>query len=149
MLKINRKVEYALMCLKFMGQKAPDDLTSTREVCDRFNTPFDTMAKVMQSLNHHQVLTSVKGIKGGYRLERDLHTLTFKELNTMIEGKTSDTFCQNHNGPCELLKTCNIVTPVEMLHQKVNQFLNELTLAELFSQSPQVFLANDLASEHS
>ena len=67
MLKINKKVEYALMALKFMAEeKAIGKITSAREICDKFNTPFDTTAKVMQAMNHHKILNSVKGTKGGY-----------------------------------------------------------------------------------
>ena len=71
MLKINKKVEYALMALKFMADKThsaiPNNqdnevviLTSAREICDEFNTPFDTTAKVMQLMNNHDILKSVK-----------------------------------------------------------------------------------------
>jgi hypothetical protein len=43
MLKINKKVEYALMALKFMADRTRTNsgeeynLTSAREICDEFN----------------------------------------------------------------------------------------------------------------
>lgn len=141
MLKINKKVEYALMCLKFMSQKRADELTSAREVCEKFHTPFDTTAKVMQTLNHHGILSSVKGIKGGYRLERALEDISYMEVSELIDGKKSEVFCQGHKGLCELYQTCNIVTPVELLDKKIRQFLHELSLAELFNGHIELVLA--------
>lgn len=133
MLKINKKVEYALMALKFMADKNDSTpLVSAREICDAFNTPFDTTAKVMQVMNNHDVLTSVKGIKGGYHLNRPLSNITYMELVRMIEGKEEiGRVCTNHKGTCELLGKCNISTPVENLNRKLNVFLENLTLAEL------------------
>ncbi|MBC7427105.1 MAG: Rrf2 family transcriptional regulator [Bacteriovorax sp.] len=133
MLKINKKVEYALMALKFMADK--NDLTplvSAREICDAFHTPFDTTAKVMQVMNNHDILKSVKGIKGGYSLNKSLSSITYMELVQMIEGREEiGRVCTGHKGTCELLGKCNISTPVENLNKKLNSFLENLTLSEL------------------
>lgn len=133
MIKINKKVEYALMALKFMADKNDSTpLVSAREICDAFNTPFDTTAKVMQVMNNHDILTSVKGIKGGYSLNKSLSHISYMELVRMIEGReTIGRVCSNPKGNCELLGKCNISTPVENLNHKMNSFLENLTLAEL------------------
>ena len=133
MLKINKKVEYALMALKFMADKNDHTpLVSAREICDVFDTPFDTTAKVMQVMNNHDILKSVKGIKGGYSLNKSLSSITYMELVRMIEGREEiGRVCSNHKGNCELIGKCNISTPVEVLNRKLNSFLENLTLAEL------------------
>lgn len=133
MLKINKKVEYALIVLKFMSDKNNRSiLVSAREVCDAFDIPFDTTAKVMQIMNNHDILSSVKGIKGGYTLKKSLNEVTYMQLVQMIEGlKTIGKVCSSHKGDCELLGKCNISTPVENLNRKLNSFLHNLTLQEL------------------
>jgi Rrf2 family protein len=133
MLKINKKVEYALMALKFMADKKdPSALTSAREVCDLFHTPFDTTAKVMQVMNNHDILKSTKGIKGGYSLSKSLSDITYMELTRMIEGKPDiGRVCSGEKGSCELLGTCNISVPVEALNRKLTSFLEGLSLEEL------------------
>lgn len=137
MLKINKKVEYALMALKFMADKARHSsdgsaLTSAREVCDEFNTPFDTTAKVMQLMNNQDILRSTKGIKGGYSLNKNLNDITYMELVRLIEGKEHiGRVCEGKQGTCELYGKCNIATPVEKLNRKLNQFLETLTLEDL------------------
>ena len=136
MLKINKKVEYALMALKFMSEQSTesnDSLICARQICEIFKTPFDTTAKVMQTMNNHGLLTSVKGIKGGYRLNRSLSTISYMELVEMIEGKRPESVCHNHHGRCELYSSCNIVTPIDALNRKVSSFLDHLTLAELLT----------------
>lgn len=132
MLKINKKVEYALMALKFMAQKNSSELTSAREICESISTPFDTTAKVLQIMNNNDLLNSVKGIKGGYSLARGLEEITYMELERMIEGRDHQgLFCCSSSGMCELYNTCNIVAPVEQLNFKLTKFLENLTLHDL------------------
>ncbi len=132
MLKINKKVEYALMALKFMADKKDSSLTSAREICDEFKTPFDTTAKVMQLMNNQEILKSTKGIKGGYSLNKALTEITYMELVRLIEGKEDiGRVCVSNKGTCELFGKCNIATPVEQLNRKLNIFLETLTLGDL------------------
>jgi Rrf2 family protein len=132
MIKINRKVEYALMVLKLMKEKEVSELTSAREVCDRFETPFDTTAKVMQQMNNSGILLSHKGVKGGYTLARDLSQITYMELVELIEGKSFMMDC--HEGPCDLFNKCNISQPIKRLNDYLIYIFNALTLNELLSE---------------
>lgn len=145
MLKINKKVEYALMALKYMSQKSEHELTSAREVCDTFGTPFDTTAKVMQALNSAGILSSVKGIKGGYGLEKSLSEISYMELVELIEGKRLESLCMNSRGLCELHDKCNIVTPIDQLNNLLSHYLKTLTLDELFNGNLTVPVLKDQA----
>ena len=132
MIKINRRVEYALMVLKLMKEKDALELTTAREVCDRFETPFDTTAKVMQLMNTSGILHSHKGVKGGYTLARDLSLISYIELVELIEGKSFMMDC--HEGPCDLLHKCNISQPIKRLNDYLINIFNALSLNELLSE---------------
>ena len=129
------------MALKFMADKKEDELTSTREICDNFSTPFDTTAKVMQTMNNYGILSSVKGIKGGYILAKSLDDLTFFELVQVIENRKLGSPCTNAKGSlCELVKNCNIIGPLEELNQQLNNFLSALSIQNiLFNQHEVTF----------
>lgn len=141
MIKINKKVEYALIALKYIAtHKGGENLTSAREICDRFKTPFDTTAKVLQVMNNHGLLNSTKGIKGGYSLAKPLSKITFTELAIMIEGgQDSKKFCESSKGLCDLYSICNIVTPIDSLNNQINGFLSQLTLEELLLKDEKPF----------
>ena len=136
MLKINKKVEYALIALKFIHDNGNvDTLISTREICDKFSIPFDTTAKVMQIMNNNEILNSFKGVKGGYALLKPLSKINFLEFSTLIEGDNRIFNCYKNGKKCERMDQCNIVTPLEALNSKINQFLKTLTLEELFNSN--------------
>jgi Rrf2 family protein len=132
MIKINRKIEYALMALKLMKEKNLSELTTAREVCDRFETPFDTTSKVMQLMNNCGVLLSHKGVKGGYTLARDLSDVSYMELVELIEGKSFMMDC--HEGPCDLYHKCNITQPIKRLNDYLINIFNSISLNELLAE---------------
>ncbi len=111
--------------------KEKDSLTTAREVCDQFKTPFDTTAKVMQLMNNAGILQSQKGVKGGYTLARDLSEVSYLELVELIEGKSFMMDC--HDGPCELYHQCNISRPIKRLNDYLLYIFNSLTVAELLA----------------
>lgn len=137
MIKINRKVEYALMVLKLMKSKAPDELTTAREVCDLYHTPFDTTSKVMQLMNTSGILQSQKGVKGGYTLAHDLTNISYVDLVQLIEGKSFMMDCHDRGDgsgvPCEFHKNCNIAQPIKRLNDYIINIFSTLTLNELLA----------------
>ncbi len=129
MVKINRKVEYALMVLKHVAARGPGELSTAREVCDLYQTPFDTTAKVMQQLNAAGILGSTKGVKGGYHLTRKLSEVSYLELVELVEGRPFAMDC--HEGPCELLGSCNISTPIKRLNHYLSDVFTRLSVDQL------------------
>lgn len=133
MLKINRKVEYALMALKFMLNKGPQELASAREIGDHFGIPFDTVSKVMQSLRKNQILQSIKGVGGGHRLTSDLSSVSYVQLARMVEDRPFTGPCQNEKGTCEHFDSCNIITPIDTVNQRVTEFLDSVSVRDLLA----------------
>lgn len=133
MVKINKKVEYALMVLKHMNAKNLEDLTTAREICDKYNIPFDTTAKVMQQMNTYGFFNSHKGVKGGYSLKINLKNISYLELVQLVEGKKATIDCMMDK--CTLLNSCNIVSPMKKLNEHLMYFFKGLTLDELLVQN--------------
>jgi Rrf2 family protein len=141
MFKMNRKVEYALMALQYIRNKNHQELTTAREICDKYNTPFDTTAKVMQQMHHAGILNSIKGIKGGYQLSLDLKTISLLKLSELIEEKNLSMDCIH--GDCDLLNSCNIASPIKKLNHYVNSFFETLSVEDLLSDDGLMHLKTE------
>lgn len=131
MLKINKKIEYALIVLKHMALKNAEELTSAREISDLYKTPFDTTAKIMQTLNRHKVLSSNQGVNGGYKLAINLNEINYINLSEMIEKKDFNMSCEGPNGLCDLYDVCNIKSPISAINHKLREFFNQMSIQEL------------------
>lgn len=133
MLKLNRKVEYGLVAMKHMRGKPMGELTSVREICDVYNTPFDPVAHVLRILNTEGIVKSEQGAHGGYRLTRDLSKVHLAGFIEMIEGRLTWTDCAKDEKErrCGISESCNISEAMCAFNDKLLGFLRSVTLSEL------------------
>jgi DNA-binding IscR family transcriptional regulator len=88
----------------------------------------------MQILAQHGVLISEQGAHGGYMIGRDLSRLSFSELSEILLGKVAIARClgdSSDESACEMRGSCNIVSPVQMLNRKLNEFYRGLSVSDL------------------
>jgi Rrf2 family protein len=133
MLKVNRRVEYGLVALTYMRTKEPQQLTSVREICEQYGTPFDPMAHVMRLLSTKGLVQSEQGAHGGYRLVGDLTRVTVAEFIELIDGQLALTECMKAEQECRctLMDRCNIVSPMHTFHNHLIRFLRTISLHDL------------------
>ena len=148
MLKVNRKVEYGLVALKYMIGKPKGELTSVREICDAFGTPFDPVAHVMRILNTAGLVKSEQGARGGYRLQERIQDVTFGDFIEVIEGQAlAFTDCLREGDcRCTMMDRCNILSPMHQLHDRLRTFLRSITLNELLVSGSLASLAGEQGS---
>ena len=77
------------------------------------------------------VVQSQKGLGGGYCFSGDLDALSFYDLMVMILQPVEVVSCLS--GDCELLKTCNIRTPIRVFNDRLKDFYKSLSLREILN----------------
>ncbi len=136
MLKVNKKIEYALIALKFIALDQNKKSVTAREIYEKFNLPFDTLSRVLQIMSNHKILKSSKGNNGGYRLIKDLSDISYGELVEIINGEDqNNSFCEKSNELCHLSKTCNIIDSMQMIDNKIRNYLYRLDLNTFFTET--------------
>ncbi len=132
MFKINRKIEYALIALKHMSHKSPGQLTSAKEICDIYGTPFDPTSRVLQLMTQHNVLQAEQGAKGGYKIVRDLNKFTLKELCDEVIGPIEIANCFHSDvSCCEITHKCHIIAPMLNLNEHINGLFKTISVSTL------------------
>ena len=132
MFKINRKIEYALISLKHMCSKNPGQLTSAKEICDIYQTPFDPTSRVLQIMVQHNILKAEQGVKGGYQITKDLSKIPMRELSDMIVGPIEIANCFHGNySHCEITHTCHIIAPMLNLNEHINKLFSTIMVSDL------------------
>jgi Rrf2 family protein len=138
MFKINRKIEYALIALKHMSYKQQGQLTSAKEICDIYQTPFDPTSRVLQIMNQKGIVHAEQGAHGGYHITKDLHKVTVGELCNMIVGPIEIANCiHGQYSSCEITSTCHIISPMLNLNESIRKLFNTMSVAELIESRNQ------------
>ncbi|OGX36336.1 MAG: hypothetical protein A3G91_05785 [Omnitrophica WOR_2 bacterium RIFCSPLOWO2_12_FULL_50_9] len=132
MFKINRKIEYAIIALKHMSCKSPGQITSAKEICEMYGTPFDPTSRVLQIMTQHGILQAEQGAKGGYQVIKDLSRVSLKELSDIVIGPIEIVNCAHgDDSNCEMTQTCHIIAPMLNLNKKINKLFNEISVNDL------------------
>ncbi len=130
MLKLTKKIEYALIALRHMQTKGCDNISSAKEISETYEIPYEILAKTLQHLARNSIIKAIQGPKGGYLLERVPAGIQMIQFIEMMEGPIGLVDCQI-SGDCLRLDTCNIRLPIEKLNQDIQKVLREVTLADI------------------
>jgi Rrf2 family nitric oxide-sensitive transcriptional repressor len=137
MVRLNRKVEYALIALKYMSGKYAGHITTVKEICTATGVPFDATSRVMQLMVKKQILKAEIGAGGGYLLVRDLSKVSFLEIVELISGQVKVVRCVSGAGDCDIMASCNVVSPLRELNSKLVEFYQSLSVADLLKRNEQ------------
>ena len=132
MLKISRKVEYALIAMLYMSEKSADDLTTNRELSLRFKIPQELLGKILQSLSKQGLIQSVQGVKGGYRVTRSLDKISVNKIIKVLDGPIHFVACTHSTvSECGRQHLCNIKTPMQVIQCRLNKLFETIMLKDL------------------
>lgn len=135
MLKFSRKIEYALIALVYMSNKKTDELTTARELSEKFLISLELMGKIMQSLARKNLIKSVQGVKGGYFIARPAEKIRLSEIMSAIDGPLRLVNCENKDRkPCERVEFCIIRRSMLNIQQNILDYFSSVTLKNFKEQ---------------
>src|SRR5438876_513098 len=71
MFKLSKKADYGLIAVKHLAMHRQEHACSANEIAEEYGISATLMAKVLQKLAHHSVVSAKHGSSGGYQLAKD------------------------------------------------------------------------------
>lgn len=140
MIRLSRFADYAVVILGHMaGQNAVR--LSASDLAVRCNLPEPTVAKILKSLARAKVLTSTRGVNGGYGLARSADRITVADIITAMDGPISITDCAD-NSSCVLEGHCAMHGRWGKVNVAIRTALEGVTLADLIQKPSRPILQN-------
>lgn len=141
MLRISKLADYATVLLTAMAED-PARLYSSQCLAEACRLEQTTVAKLLKQLSHAELLASVRGAAGGYRLARAPEQITVADILLAVEGPVGLTECSVHQGLCGHEHFCGTRANWRKLHAAIDSALRSVTLADMAAPSrtwqPQV-----------
>ncbi len=131
MLKLSKRVEYALLAVQEMARQ-PETVVSAKDVAARFNISFTLVAKVLQQLGHAGYVRSSKGVRGGYVLAVAPQKISIADVIEAVEGRQAIVDCQDETEhDCSVQHCCTIRGPLAILQERITTTFSSMSVAEL------------------
>lgn len=133
MLKLTRKVEYALMALQHMRSKEAYALSSAKEISEACDIPGHLLAKIMQQLAKQDIVEPVQGPNGGYRLKPAWEGLNLIRFFEILEGPVGLMDCY-FDSSCAQISQCSIRHPIVKINQSLRDFFHTTMVSDIVNQ---------------
>ncbi|WP_395143977.1 RrF2 family transcriptional regulator [Armatimonas sp.] len=138
MFTFTKKTDYALLALCYLATESTERLTGPREIAQRYEIPAELLAKVMQTLAKRQLILSVPGPTGGYRLGREAAKISIAEIVEATDGPLAIAQCWEEAGldGCQQSRNCHLRGPLAQIQEQMAEILRQMTLADLLTPEP-------------
>jgi Rrf2 family protein len=148
MISLTKKTDYALVALASLAQRAREGAppVSARKLADEHDLPVALVANILKDLHQAKIVDSTRGPTGGYALAMSPSKITLIDVITATEGPVRLAECDD-NVPilgqgCAIACKCPIREPMRRLNDRLREFFDSVTLADLFDSKVDVPLAS-------
>ncbi len=133
MFTFTKKTDYALLALSFLATEGAGRIVGPREMAKRYDIPAELLAKVMQTLARRQIVVSVPGPTGGYKLTRTPGDISIGEILEAVDGPLAIAQCYDDAsaGGCQQAQHCHLRGPLAEIQDEVAALLRRMTLADV------------------
>ena len=134
-MKITAQEEYGLRCLLQLARTPEHQVVSVKDVAAKEGLSSANVEKLLRILAKAGLVHSVRGIKGGYVLNRPAAAVTLGEVVRALGNmQTTDHICHVFTGnrdACVHFTDCGIRSVWSGLTTYIQNFLDRTTLASL------------------
>ncbi len=137
MIKLSKLTDYSVVVLAEMA-KQPSDLLTSSSLAAKTCLPEPTVAKVLKLLAKGGLITSTRGVNGGYTIARPPADISMASVIIALEGPVQLTACVDGTEECcSHSVTCAMKGKWNPVNDAMRQALENVSLAQMMEASNQ------------
>ena len=130
MLRISRLTDYGTLVLAHLSA-TESDLTSAAEVASATGIALPTVSKLLKLLAKDGLVSSTRGVQGGYQLSRSASDISAADIIDALEGPVQITECSADDHHCDFESVCNVGGAWQRINVAIRQALQDINLNDL------------------
>jgi FeS assembly SUF system regulator len=131
MFRLNKLTDYGIVLMATVA-RSPEDVPHTaRSLSKATRIPLPTVGKLLRQLSEHGLLSSHRGVKGGYNLALNPKAISVSDIVLALEGPIGFTECSVVSGLCAMERSCAIKINSQIIGDALRDALDQVTLAAL------------------
>ncbi len=128
---MNKLTDYGIVLLTHLARERTGPVHSARDLADASHLPAPTVNKLLKKLSQARLLTSQRGVNGGYTLAKDPSQISVAEVINALEGPIGMTECSSVAGLCSLEPTCPNRSGWRNISDAIRDTLQKLSLQDI------------------
>ncbi len=135
MIKLSKKVEYAILAMHYMVKKGNEPV-SAKEIAENLKISFEFLSKTLQALMKSGLVISQQGTKGGYYTARKANQISIADIMDAMSEKPGIVECI-HDGKtedplnCRRSDDCSLKSPMMKIQKEINEIFTRTTLDDI------------------
>ena len=132
-MRLTTKGRYAVTAMLDLTIHADEKPVSLAEISQRQSISLSYLEQLFARLRQSDLVSSVRGPGGGYRLGRDSDTIFIAQIIDAVNESVDTTNCQG-KGDCQGGEICLTHALWDELSGEIHRFLNGISLAQLMAR---------------
>lgn len=130
MIRITKQTDYGIVLLTHLAAH-PGRSYNAPELSAEARLPLPMVSKILKLLAKEGLVTSHRGVKGGYSLSRTPGEISMAEIVIALEGPIAITECVSVDSDCSHEALCPVRGNWHRINEAVRTALEGISLAEM------------------
>src|SRR5271169_2580256 len=140
MLKLSKKADYTRIAVRHLATHREIQSQSASDIAEAYGISAPLLAKVLQRLARHGLVTARHGSSGGYQLARHPKEISALDVISAVDGPLVITSCVTNHGNCDQSSTCTVREPLRRVNESIAQVLRSVSIYQMSEDSPEAEL---------
>lgn len=132
-MEITRRCDYACRIIR-AAYESGGRYVSVTEIAEKEQIPLAFARNIRSELVEAGYLQTIRGVRGGIKLNRDPAQVTLYDVLTAIQGPVGVSPCTIEDGYCSCRNTCQYNAVWRAADKLMNDLLKSLVLVDLFEK---------------
>jgi len=128
-MKLSVAAELAIRGVSILAARYGDGPITLSDLCDAKDLPKQYLAKIFSSLSRADLVTPIRGKRGGYKLSHPPEDITLLQVIEAVEGPLALNLCQYDPPKCNE-SDCPLRNIWDELQETLRSKLQSVTLAD-------------------
>lgn len=132
MIRMTRQADYGIVLLTCFAHSYGDGPKNVRDLASEAHLPMPMVGKILKGLARAGLLSSHRGVHGGYTLARSPVEITVADIIVALEGPIGITECTGAEPEsCSIASDCAVKSNWQTINLVVREALDKVTLAQM------------------
>ena len=130
MLRVSKLADYGTVVMVYLVHHQ-EKLCNARDIALQTHLSMPTVSKLLKKLTAAGLLVSVRGVSGGYRLQRHPSEISVVDILFALDEHRGIIECDTHSNDCSISHVCRIQTNWRLISRAIESALASVTLESL------------------